>query len=358
MTEQLPDHLVSYITEALDSRRNQTPPPSDVGMTDEELGLAHSILRELEITEPGEIEPVPLSEDRIAITLGLVDPPPLVAVETAALAIALADVDKAILSEAISSYGHTCDEDFLSSLESGAITELSPLLLRTLAALLDVDPGELALEAIEPFPAGLRHQLDAVLERPWQTEIHDDFVCVTSPDHRLGILNTHIAYPDQLSSLNVRRTAWELLTSVWLHHSACLVVSRIDSWMAVVVDAIDCHPHHNAPTGSLTYGPPLEPLPLVETLDAYGKRFNVAWRPPEQVSVSHLDRDLLVADATSGLQALLCRKFQEPKRSAFRAIADELRDGDASDWLGILEINQDTTPDRAEAVLGALVSRR
>jgi len=358
MKEELSDHLVSYITEALDSRRNQTPPPSNAGMTDEELGLADSILRELEFTEPREIEPVPLSEDRIAITLGLVDPPPAVAVDTRALAAVLADVDKSTLSEKISSYGHTCDEGFLGRLETGAITELSPHLLRTLAALLDVEPGELALQAIEPFPVESRHDLEARLEQPWQTELHNESLCVASPDHRLGVLIAHIAHPDQLSSLNVRRTAWELLTSVWLHHSACLVVSPIDSWMTVVVDAIDCHPHHNAPTGSLTYGPSLEPLPLVDTLDTYSKRFHISWHPPEQIPVSNLDHDLIVTDASRGLQALLRRKFQEPKRTAFHEVADELSNVDTSDWRYVLRIDQGTAANEAEAVLGELVSHR
>ena len=330
--DPLPDHILDYINSALDAADHDDPAPDHGVLTPAELELAQDLLSSIRAYDVDSVELVPLTEDPVAIRLGLAAPAPPVVISPETVAAKLASQDLAELEGMLVHYGHTVDREWLRELSDGCISEMSPMILRTLAALLDSEPGELARDDIEPYPAD--HQLALVdqLAEPWYTEIHGDEVHIANNDHRLGVLVAHVASIDRLDALNVRRAAWELLTSRWIRHSACLIVSPADGFAAVVIDAVDCQPHQRAPSGVLTYGPITVRNHILDALNEYQARYQVSWQPPARISSDTLTDHLIPPTATTGIEALLTGSYAEPKRTAFTAVRDHVKDLPASAW--------------------------
>lgn len=303
-----------------------------------------------------DFEPIPFAEDPVAVRLGLVDPPPPVVVDPDAIISALEDVNLIDLETDLAAYGHVVKQEWLQNLRSGSIDELAAHMLRTLAALTDHEPGELALKNIEPYPATNLKMLQANLEEPWRTEVYDDEVQIVSDDHRLGVLMAHVPAAARLDALNIRTAAWELLTGRWIQHSACVVVSPIDDFAAIIIDAIDCCPHHHAPSGQLTYGPLQTSGPLPDTLAFYQSRFQITWIPPSPLISTALVGELIAPDATDGINDILTSRFAEPKRQAFAMIRDKLTHYPLSAWEAIATIDQDADPDIVDAALETFIS--
>ncbi len=348
----LPAHLLDYLSEAIDAAAEGLPAPSTADLKPEELELAETILADMAPVDVGDIEPIPFAEDPIAVRLGLVASPPPVAINPAAFAGALAGQDLAELMAELGDYGHEVDRAWLSELLAGTVGEVPPHLLRTIAALLDVEPGELAARHIEPYPVAHVAGLEARVQAPWQIHIEDGEVHLASPEHRLGVLVAHVASVDNLDALNVRRVAWELLTTRWIRHSACVVISPTDNYSCIVIDAIDCQPHQHAPTGLLTYGPSPVPGPIVDVLREYGARFRVTWTPPAALADDTLGEQLIPNDAVTGIYDVLTGRYDEPKLSAFANVRDRLVQKQPAAWEAMIQDLHD--PDNPDAVDTAL----
>lgn len=355
MNPDLPDHVVTFIADSLTARDNDLAPPEAEHLSSDELSQANLVLGE--ISDPVEQSPEspPLEEDAIAISLGMVEPPPPVVVDAAAVAAALDGHDRGQIVRALTDYGHTCDQAWLDGLASSEVTEVSPLVLRTLAVLVGVEAADLALQAIHVIKATDKDLIEPHLQPPWSTEIDDDAVCVASDDHRIGVLIAHVAEAAQLSSLNVRRVAWDHLSSRWLHHSACLVISPVDGWVGVVVDAIDCHPHHHAPSGALTFGPQLDPQPIGQCLDLYAARFEVLWKPPQSLQSASLENELIVPEALEDIGTVLIGSYAEPKKTAFAEVAADLDALPIAHWMRALNITDESDATEVEAILAQIV---
>lgn len=167
----LPEHIVDYITRALDASDSGRPEPPPHGLTAAELEAARLILADITPLRDVDVVIPPLTDDPIAIRLGIAAEPPPVALDAAALNSALQDVDLDQLIADLSRYGHTADAGWLSDLRDGTTKTLSPIILHTLAALLGTMPGELALSSVERFPASERQPLDLHLDgAEWTTE--------------------------------------------------------------------------------------------------------------------------------------------------------------------------------------------
>ncbi len=348
----LPDHVLDFLSEAIDAATEGLPAPSSANLTQEEVELVEEILADMRPVESGDIEAIPFSEDPIAVRLGLVASPPPVAINPAAVSAALGGQDPTVLQRQLSDYGHEVDQTWLSELLAGTLSDVPPHLLRTIAAVLDTEPGELAASHIEPYPAAHVAGLKAELDEPWQIHIHDDEVHLASPEHRLGVLVAHVASVDNLDALNIRRAAWELLTTRWIRHSACVVMSPADNYACIVIDAIDCQPHQHAPTGVLTYGPPLVPGHVVEVLAEYAARFRVTWTPPPPLADDTLSERLIPDDAIDGVEDVLTGRYDEPKRSAFAAVRDLLVQSPAAAWETVVrDLDNPDDPDSVDAAL-------
>lgn len=352
-----PDHLLDYLKEAIDAATGGPPAPSTAHLTSEELALAEAILADMAPVESGDIEPIPFSEDPIAVRLGLVASPPPVAISPAALSAALSGQDLAALALQLRDYGHEVDQAWLSELLAGTVGEVPPHLLRTIAAVLDIEPGELAARHIEPYPVA--HVADRMpeVDEPWQIEIHDGEVHLASPEHRLGVLVAHVASVDNLDAINVRRAAWELLTTRWIRHSACVVMSPTDNYSSIVVDAFDCQPHQHAPTGLLTYGPSPVPGHIVDVLEEYAARFRVTWTPPPPLAGDTLSEQLIPEDAIVGIDDVLTGRYDEPKRSAFAEVRDLLMQIPSAMWETMVhDLDDPDNPDAVDAALETLMN--
>lgn len=361
MTEpSLPDHVLDYITAALDATDSGQPEPSPVGLTAEELEAARLILADVTSAGDCDVDVPPITEDAVAVRLGIAAEPPPVTIDTAALDAALQDVDIDRLIADLAHYGHTADAGWLRDLREGSIDTLSPIVLRTLAALLDTTPGQLALNGIERYPAGERQRLDLYLqETRWTTETDDDAVMIVNADHRLGVLVAQVPDPGALTALNVRRVAWEHLTGPWAYTSACAVISPVDDWNAVIIDAIDCLPHQSAPSGMLTYGPDLDIQPLGVALDAYAARYRVTWIPPRPLPRPAVDSELIHRDATSGIHALLTlsRRAHETRRTAWTEVRDQITRLNPDAWMPFTVIDETTDAEDLEAILETLFTQ-
>ncbi len=353
----LPAHLLDYLSSAIDAATDGLPAPSTANLTTEELELAETILADMAPVESGDIEPIPFAEDPIAIQLGLVASPPPVAINPAAFAAALSGQDPAELMAALGDYGHEVDPGWLSELLAGEVGEVAPHLLRAIAALLDVEPGELAARHIEPYPVAHVEGLRAHVQEPWQIHTEDGEVHVASPEHRLGVLVAHVASVDNLDALNVRRAAWEMLTTRWIRHSACVVLSPADNYSCIVIDAIDCQPHQHAPTGLLTYGPKPAPGHIVDVLGAYAARFRVTWTPPRALADDALTEQLIPDDAVAGIHDVLTGRYDEPKLSAFTNVRDLLVQRGPAAWNTMAQTADDLdNPDAVDAALEKLMN--
>ena len=353
----LPDHLRDYLSAAIDAATDGLPAPSAANLTAEEAELANAILADMRPTEPGDIDPIPFPEDPIAVRLGLVASPPPVAINSAAVSAALAGQDLITLERRLSDYGHKVDQAWLSELLAGTVGDVAPHLLRTIAALLDIEPGELAASHIKPYPVDHVAALEAQLDEPWHTQIHENEVHLASPEHRLGVLVAHVASVDSLDALNVRRAAWELLTTRWIRHSACVVMSPTDNFSCIVIDAIDCRPHQHAPTGLLTYGPSPSPGHVLDALGEYAARFRVTWMPPPPLADDTLSERLIPDDAVDGIEDALTGRYDEPKRSAFTAVRDLLVQRPAAAWETLIDdLDDPDDPDSVDAVLETIMS--
>ena len=353
----LPDHVLNYLSEAVDAATEDLPAPSAAHLTPDEVELAEAILADMAPVERGDIEPIPFSEDPIAVRLGLVSSPPPVAINPAAVSASLRGQDLTVLERQLSDYGHEVDQAWLSELLAGTLSDVPPHLLRTIAAVLDTEPGELAASHIEPYPVAHVAGLEAEVDEPWQIHIHDDEVHLASPEHRLGVLVAHVASADNLDALNVRRAAWELLTTRWIRHSACVVMSPADNYSCIVIDAIDCQPHQHAPTGMLTYGPSPVPGHIVDVLADYADRFRVTWTPPPTLADDTLRERLIPDDAVEGVEAVLTGRYDEPKRGAFAAVRDLLVGSPAASWETVVRDLEDPgDPDLVDAALETLMN--
>lgn len=351
----IPDHVHNYIDRVLAAKDSGQKLPAPIGLSPEEENLATTII-DLYHGSVDDSEPIPFSEDPVAVNLGLVAPPPPVAVDSNAISLALADAALADLEIDLTSYGHSVNQEWLQDLQGGRINELEAHMLRTLAMLIGHEPAELALKDIEPYPVTDLAMLQAHLKEPWRAEIHDTEVQIVSNDHRLGVLMAHVPAATRLDALNIRSAAWELLTGRWIQHSACVVVSPIDNFAAIVIDAIDCCLHHHAPSGQLTYGPPQVSGPLPDTLASYRSRFQITWIPPSPLISTALVGELIAPDATDGISEILTGHFAEPKRQAFAMIRDKLINYPLSAWEAIATIDQDADPNIVDTALEAFIS--
>ena len=355
----LPDHVLGYITRALDACDHGQPEPPPDGLTTKELEDARLILADITPEPDFDVDVPPLAEDPIAVRLGIAAEPPPVTIDTAALVAALQDIDIERLIADLSHYGHTADTGWLNDLRNGTIEMLSPIVLRTLAALLNTTPGELALNSVERFPASERQRLDVHLDgTEWTTEADHDAVMLVSAEHRLGLLVAHVPTPHALTALNVRRVAWEHLTGLWAHTSACAVVSPLDDWHAVIIDAIDCQPHQSAPSGIITYGPDLDVRPLPVALDTYAARYRVTWTPPQPLPRPASEGNFIHRDATCGIHALLTlnRRAHETKRTAWAEVRDQVTNLEPQAWSVFTAIDTTTVADDIEALLETLIT--
>ena len=361
MTEPtLPDHVLDYITHVLDAADNGQPEPSPDGLTAEEIEAARLILADITPARDFDVDVPPLTEDAVAIRLGIAAEPPPVTIDAAALDSALRDVDVDLLIADLAYYGHTADAGWLRDLRDGTIDALSPIVLRTLAALLNATPGELALNAIERYPASERQRLDLYLhDTEWTTETDEDAVMIVSAEHRLGVLVAHLPNPGALTALNVRRVAWEHLTGPWAHTSACAIISPLDEWNAVIIDAIDCQPHQSAPSGILTYGPDLDTHSLGVALETYAARYHVTWAPPQPLPRPAPEGELISDDATSGIHALLTlsRRAHEAKRTAWTEVRDQITELNRCAWMPLTAVDETTDAEDIESMLESLLTR-
>ena len=356
----LPEHVLDYITDVLDAADNGQPEPPPHGLTADEVDAARLILADITPARDIDVDFPPLTEDPIAIRLGIAAEPPPVAIDTAALDTALQDVDTDQLIADLAQYGHTADAGWLSDLRDGTIGALSPIVLRTLGALLNTTPGQLALNDIEPYPASERQRLDLYLhDTEWTTETDEDAVMIVGADHRLGLLVAHVPNTAALTALNVRRVAWEYLTGPWVHTSACTVISPLDDWDAVIIDAIDCQPHQSAPSGILTYGPDLDVQPLDAALSTYAARYHVAWAPPQPLPQPALKDELIHRGAISGIHALLSlsARSHEPKRTAWTEVRDRIAELDPHAWVSFTTVDETTDAGDIEAMLETLLAQ-
>ena len=356
----LPEHVVDYITRALDASDSGQPEPPPHGLTADELAAARLILADITPVRDVDVDVPPLTEDPIAIRLGIAAEPPPVALDAAALNSALQDVDLDQLIADLSHYGHTADAGWLNDLRDGTTKTLSPIVLRTLAALLGTTPGELALNSVERFPASERQRLDLHLDgTEWTTEADEEALMLVSAEHRLGLLIAHVPTSDALTALNVRRVAWEHLTGLWAHTSACAVVSPLDDWNAVIIDAIDCQPHQSAPSGILTYGPDLDVQPLRVALDTYTARYRVTWTPPQPLPRPASEDELIHRDATCELHDLLTlsRKAHETKRNAWAEVRDQVTNLEPQAWSIFAAVDTSTVAEDIEVMLETLITR-
>lgn len=355
-----PDQVLDYITRALDALDNGQPEPPPDGLTAEELEAARLILADITPAQDFDVDIPPLAEDPIAVRLGIAAEPPPVTIDAAALVTALQGTDIDQLIADLSHYGHTADIDWLNELRDGKIESLSPVVLRTLAALLGTTPDQLALNSVERFPASGRQHLDLHLRgTEWTTETDGDAVMLVSSEHRLGLLVAHVTTANALTTLNVRRVAWEHLTGLWAHTSACAVASPVDDWHAVIIDAIDCQPHQSAPSGILTYGPDLEVHPLRVALGAYAARYRVTWTPPQPLPRPASEGELIHRDATCGLHALLTlsRRAHETKRTAWAEVREQVTNLEPQAWSVFTAVETTTAAEDIEAMLEALITQ-
>ena len=361
MTDQtLPEHIVNFIAQALEAADIGQPEPPAHELTADELEAARLILAAITSAQDIDVDIPPLTEDPIAIRLGIAAEPPPVAIDATAFNAALQEIDTDQLLADLASYGHTADADWLSDLRDGAIEEISPVVLRALGALLDVSQGHLALNAIEPYPASKRGRLDRYLDGTgWATETDGDAVMIASVEHRLGLLVAHVPNPGALAGLNVRRVAWEFLTGLWTHTSACAVISPLDDWDAVIIDAIDCQPHQSAPSGILTYGPDHNVQPLRVALSTYEARYHVIWAPPQPLPQPALMDDLIHGDATSGIHGLLSlsARSHEPKRTAWTEVRDRIVQLDPNAWGSFIAVDETTDAEEIETMLETLLEQ-
>ena len=356
----LPDWVLDYITRTLDALANGQPEPPPDGLTTEELEAARLILADITPVPDFDVDVPPLAEDPIAVRLGIAAEPPPVTINAAALDTALQGVDIDQLISDLAHYGHTADAGWLDELRNGTIEELSPIVLRTLAALLGTPPDQLALNSVERFPTSERHHLDQHLYgTEWTTETDGDAVMLVSAEHRLGLLIAHVPTADALTTLNVRRVAWEHLTGLWTHTSACAVVSPLDDWNAVIIDAIDCQPHQSAPSGILTYGPDLDVHPLRAALDTYAARYRVTWTPPQPLPRPASKGELIHSDATCGLHDLLTlsRRAHETKRTAWTDVRDQVTSLEPQAWSIFTDVETTTATEDIEAMLETLITQ-
>lgn len=351
----IPDHVHNYIDQVLAAKDSGQKLPAPIGLSPEEANLATTII-DLYHSSAEYFEPIPFAEDPVAVNLGLVTPPPPVAINSNAVSLALADADLAELEINLAAYGHSVNQEWLQDLQDGCINELEAHMFRTLAMLIDHEPTELALKDIEPYPVTDLAMLQAHLKEPWRAEIHDDEVQIVSEDHRLGILVAHVPTATRLDALNIRSAAWELLTGRWIQHSACVVVSPIDSFAAIIIDAIDCYPHHHAPSGQLTYGPLQISGRLPDILASYRSRFQITWIPPSPLTSTALTGELIAPGATDGINEILTGRFAEPKRQVFAMIRDKLIHYPLSAWEAIATIDYDADPDSIDTALEAFTS--
>ncbi len=347
------DRLHDFLSAAIDAANNdKLDSPSRADLTAEELELADTVLSEMRPAELGDIEFIPFVEDPIAVRLGLVASPPAVAINVAAVEAVLRDQDLGVLESQLTEYGHTIDRAWLDKFADGRVGELEPHLLRTLAALLDTEPGTLAENQVEPYPFDHVAGLAAQLEEPWHTEIHDNEVHIASSEHRLGVLVAHVGGAEHLDALNVRRAAWELLTTRWIRHNACVVMSPADGYASIVIDAIDCQPHQHAPTGLLTYGPSPVTGHIRDVLSGYAARFSVTWTPPPPLADNMLTERLIPEDAVRGIADVLTGSFAQPKRGAFAAVRDVLSRVSSEDWeTFVLAVHDTDDPESVDAAL-------
>lgn len=353
----LPDHLLDYLSVAIDAATEGRPIPSAENLTSEEVEVVEAVLAGLAPVDITDIEPIPLAEDPIALRLGLVASPPPVAINPAIISALLDGHDLTAVEEQLIGYGHEVDQAWLGKLQAGTLSEVSPHLLRTIAAVFDTEPGELATSHIEPYPVAHIAGLGAELDEPWQIHIHDEEVQVATPEHRLGVLVAHVASVDNLNALNVRRAAWELLTTRWIRHSACLVVSPADDYSCIVIDAIDCQPHQHVPTGVLTYGPSLVPGHIAEVLTEYEDRFRVTWTPPPPLTRDALRERLIPDNAVGGVGEVLTGRYDEPKRSAFASVRDLLVLSPAAVWESVIrDLDDPDDPESVDAALKTLMN--
>ena len=358
MNDHLADHVIEYIAAALDAADRGAPRPSPSQLTEAEAAEAAAIIDDLLAadTDP-DLEIPPLSENPLAIRLGIAAEPPPVIVDRDAIAAALEGQDLASLAEDLSYYGQTADAGWLEDLAAGTIHAIGPAALRTLAVLVDATPGDLALSAVGLYPAGERGRLDQYLaDTEWRTEAEDDHIAIVSPELRLGVIVAHVPDVEGLTALNIRRIAWEHLAGRWVHMHACVVVSPVDEWAAVVVDAMDCQPHKSAPTGILTYGPDPHVEPLRDALHGYAARFRVRWQPPAPLDAPVLASALIAADSTDGIAELLTGTFKEPKRTAWAEVRDVLAAKPVSAFEPFTDLEDDADLDVIEAMLDALAS--
>ena len=167
--ESLPDHVVAYISDALLAADTGEPLPAADGLTETELAAAQQILDD--IPPAVDVDIPPLSEDPTAIRLGIVPEPDPVTVDTAAVAAAVAAVDTGTLLDDLSHYltrrRYRVDSGWLRGVCDGTITEMSPVVIRVLAALVGVDRSHLTggVDARPATPAGAGVGVDAAGHR-------------------------------------------------------------------------------------------------------------------------------------------------------------------------------------------------
>lgn len=351
----IPDHVHNYIDQVLTAKDSGQELPVPIGLSPEEVNLAMTIIG-LYHSSIDDFESIPFAEDPVAVKLGLVVPPPPVAISSKAISLALAEVDLTNLEIDLVAYGHSVDREWLQDLQSGHINELEAHMLRTLAVFIGHEPAELALKGIEPYPATDLKILQTHLKGSWRAEVYDDEVQIVSDDHRLGVLIAHVPTAARLDALNIRSTAWELLSGRWIQHSACIVVSPIDDYSAIIIDAIDCYPHHHAPSGQLTYGPPQVSGSLSDILASYQSRFQITWIPPSPLTNTALTGELVALGATDGIDEILTGRFAEPKRQAFSTIRDKITHYPLSAWEAIANIDSGADPDIVDTALKEFIS--
>ena len=349
---ELSDGVLAFVKATIESIEHDTAPPSSSELSKPELKLALALLSEMDLTgSEEEVDLLPLSEDSLSVELGLAKAPPPVSLDFKAVATHLANHNLDDLQDDLSRYGFEVDAEYLESLSSGDRSEVPPDFLRVFAAALGAKSEVLVRTDIAPLAGAHADALSARLPSPWSVEILDGETHVVSPDYRMGVLSADSAPSRRLDTLTVRRIAWELLTSRWIRHSACLVVSPSDAYSAIVIDASDCVAHQSAPTGLLSYGDIEKQVSIADALSMYEAQYQVSWNPPEPTTTDNLRGDLIPPEATSGIKDKLTGRFDEPKKSAFADVRDQLILVAASSWEPLAKLKDPDDLDLVEQAL-------
>ena len=151
------DRVTTYISDVLWALDNNLAEPSTDDLTAAELIEAREILAEIDTSPNVEAVFPPLSEDPLAVMLGIVPEPAPVPIDAAAVQSALRDFDLETLLPELTHYlpaHHYCalDAAMLDRLSEGAVEALAPRIVRVLAIVLGVDMEQLLADSANDSP--------------------------------------------------------------------------------------------------------------------------------------------------------------------------------------------------------------